>query len=96
MAREVHDEGMRERQNMKNATHKNGNWCVVGFCDDWEDGFGLQGMRYESEARAEEVAEEIAAEEEFQHVDEHRVMTHEEFEELCAERGVERNFPWKN
>lgn len=95
MVRKVHSEGLRERQNMRDAaaSRKNGNWCIVGFCDDWEDGFGLQGKKYESEQAAEERAREISNEDEYEGV-EHRVMTHSEFEELCEERGVDRNYPW--
>lgn len=97
MVRKVHSEGMRERQNMReeSRTRKDGVWCVVGFCDDWEDELGLQGWRYESKADAQAVADELDEDEEFQHVDEHRVMTHSEFEDLCEEHGIERNFPWK-
>jgi len=97
MVRRVHEEGLRERRNMREAarTRKNGEWCVVGFCDDWDEEVGLQGWRYESEQDAQEVADELDEEEEFQHVDKHRVMKHDEFEELCEELGIDRSFPWK-
>jgi hypothetical protein len=96
MSRKVHSEELRERQNMRDAarTRKNGDWCVVGFCSDWDPEIGLQGYRYESETDAKEVADELDADEEFQHVREHKVMKHEEFEDLCEERGINREFPW--
>jgi hypothetical protein len=64
-----------------------GDYCVVGFCDDWENGFGLQGDGY-TKSYAEEVAKELDQDEEFEHVDEHEVMTQEEYRELCDEDGL--------
>lgn len=85
MSRFVHEDGLAERQNMKEAarTSKNGNWCIVGFKDEWEEGFGLQGRRYESESAAKEQAKEIEQEEEFAVV-RHEVMTHSEYNEEYA------------
>jgi hypothetical protein len=97
MARKVHSGEMRERQNMRDSRDetKGGTWCVVGFCDDWEDGVGLQGWSYKSESIAEEAADQLDSEDEFAHVSEHRVMRHDEFEQVCTERGIDRTFPWE-
>lgn len=95
MVRKVHSEGVRERNNMKNHTRKNGEWCVIGFCEDWDGGCGIQGWRYESKAQAQEVKDELDQDEEFDHVDEHKVMKHDEFKEYCQENGVDRDtFPF--
>jgi len=97
MVRKVHEEELRERQNMRdNAKHrKDGDWCVVGVCDDWVPKYGLQGWGYESKSEAEDVASSLDNEDEFQHVNEHRVMKLSEFEELCDEENIDRRFPWK-
>lgn len=91
MARRVHAEGLRERQNMKDAARnrKNGDWCVVGFCDEWEGGFGLQGCNYNTKADAQASADKIDEEEEFSHVDEHKVMKNDEYRELCEGTDTE-------
>lgn len=96
MVRKVHSEGLRERQNMRDATQhqKDGDWCVVGFNSNWEDTFGLQGWGYESEQVAKEVMDEVDNDPEFAEV-EHKVMTHSDYEELCEKEGVDRNYPWK-
>lgn len=95
MVRRVNSQELRERQRMRSSSdRKGGEWCVVGFCDDWEDEFGLQGWNYKSEEVAQEVADELDKDEEFQHVDEHRVMTHDDYEELCEDRGVDKQFYW--
>lgn len=97
MVRKVHSEELRERQNMRDSAQnkKDGDWCVIGVCDDWVPKFGLQGWRYESSDAAEEVASELDKSEEFEHVSEHRVMKHSEFEELCEEKNIDRSFPWE-
>lgn len=89
MTRRVHEQGLRERKNMRESTKRDGDWCIVGFCDEWEDSFGLQGSRYETKAAAQEKANELDNEEEFQHVSEHKVMTHDEYRSLCEKHGVE-------
>lgn len=57
MSRFVYEEGLRERQNMREAARnrKRGNWCIVGFKDEWENGFGLQGRGYESKSEAKKL-----------------------------------------
>ena len=95
MSRRVHEEGLRERQNMRNATHKRGNWCIVGFKDEWEDGFGLQGTKYESKENAQERANEIETEEEFKGV-KHKVMHHNEYNQKYAEKYNRRKLRISN
>lgn len=95
MTRKVHSEGLRERKNMKNSTHKNGEWCIVGFCTEWENGFGLQGWNIESKSAAKQKSDELDDEEEFFHVSEHKVMKHKDFEELCEEKEImDKEYPW--
>ena len=94
MVRKVHSEGLRERENMRNHSRKDGDWCVVGFCDDWSPSVGLQGWGYESESEARKEANALDRDAEFQHVEKHEVMTKSEFESLCQKRGVSRSFPW--
>lgn len=95
MGRHIHTEELRERQNMRDAAQhsKDGNWCVFGVCDGWQPKLGLQGWGYNKE-EAKTVADELDQSDEFEHVTEHRVLTHSEFEELCSEEHIDRDFPW--
>lgn len=94
MSRFVHEEGLRERRNMREASknRKRGNWCIVGFKDTWENGFGLQGKGYESKLEAKERAKEIESEEEFKDV-EHKVMTHQEYNKEYAPKDKHGTIP---
>lgn len=85
--------GQIERRNMRSSNRKDGDWCIVGFCEEWEDKLGLQGWNYESETKAQEIADELDNTDEFSHVSEHRVLRKKEFEKLCEERGISYNFP---
>ena len=89
MTRRVHAEGLRERQNMKEAarTRKDGSWCVVGT--DSSDGFdsGLQSWGL-SKDEAEDEKEKLDKNPEFEHLT-HIVMTYEEYREWCDENNVE-------
>lgn len=88
MGRKVHSEGMRERQNMRaEASHrkkKQGEWCVVEYCELWDEGFGLGGVNYTNKMIAEERAEDLRNDEDNDHVDEVEVMKHDEYRKLCT------------
>lgn len=85
--------GQIERQNMRESEQKRGDWCVVGFCEEWENGLGLQGWNYESGQKADEVASELDSDPEFDHVEKHRALQKKAFEKLCEERGISYDFP---
>lgn len=95
MVRRVHEEGLRERRNMKEErrTRKDGSWCVVG--KDSDKGFesGLQAWKLSKED-AEEEKEELDNNEEFSHFT-HVVMSHEEYEEWVEENNLDNWIPWK-
>lgn len=79
---------MDERRRMKEASRhqKNGDWVIVVYPEEYDD--GLQGWGYESEKEAIHKMKEIMDTDEYRGV-EHEVMTKEEFE-----KQFDRDTPW--
>lgn len=91
MARKPYLAENRERAEMSGKA-KDGMFCVVGFSEKFEDGFGLQGWNY-NRSEAEEKVEELNNSDEFSHVDEHRIMRKVDYKEFIEMKGVSKQIP---